>query len=162
MSNKNENLIKMITNGQFQKIIANQTFFDFYEKLVQQFEVNNIPQNILHCVKDQARLYAIDDNLRMSENVITPFNPDLFNIKFLPHREGVELYRFEIFDDHEETGAELMNFFLAASEQLNIKIYLNPSHPGAGEPSYADEKRMKRFFRSFGFKPIPGLLFWRN
>lgn len=157
-----QEIIERIKNGQFKKILLNSTFFDFYDELVRQFTVNNFPTDDLYIVKDQERYYLLDDNIRMSENVIVLFNQDRANIKFLPHQEGVELFRFEIIQKGKGIGTQLMNLFLAAAKQLNIKIYLNPNYPGLGKPGKNDEKMMKQFFHRCGFNPIPGSDYWIN
>ena len=163
MNNKNnemDEMMKKVQRGQFQTVNANQNFFDFYDKLVEYFDANGIPRNDLYLIKDQPRFYTIDNDLRMSENVIMVFNAVIANIKFLPHKNGIELYRFEIFQVGKGVGSLFMKWIIEVAKQLNIKIYLNPSHPGTEE--FGDEKRIKKFFRRFNFKPIPGSLFWVN
>lgn len=153
-------IIGKIQNGQFQKVEPNQIFFDYYATLREHIETTNIPKDDLYLIQNQARIFAIDEELRMSENVIVIFNPATTNIKFLPHENGIELYRFEIFNENKEIRKFLLKMFVNVAKQLNIKIYFNPNHPNFGE--IEDEKWIKKLYRKFNFKKIPGCIYWRN
>ena len=164
MKYKQEELIKkfekMVSRNQFTTIKPNQRFFDFYAELDNYFATHMMPKCEIELVEDEVRFYIFNDTIKMSENVIKIFDEDICNITLLPHKNGIELYRFEMYQKGKGFGSTFMNALTQISKQLGIDIYMIPGTPGFNNSG--DSELRRQFYHKFNFKRMKNSKFWKN
>ena len=164
MKDNKQDLIKKIQKkvrrNLYTTVHANQNFYDFHSALNDYFESHLMPECEIELVEDEVRFYTFNDSVKMSENVIKISNEDICNITLLPHKNGIELYRFEMYQTGKGYGSIFMNALTQISKQLGIDIYLIPGVPGFNESG--DDRLRRQFYHKFNFKRMNNSKFWKN
>lgn len=153
-----------IEKSQYQKQNANEQFLTFNSKLKDYFLTHNIMDLQIEILEQ--RFFALyDEEGKLEKLVQSPaimiFDSEICNIKLLPQKEGIELYRFEIYSRGQGIGSILMYALSEVSLQTGIKIYLIPGEPGF-DNSNTDPERRRNFYHKFGFKRCKDSEYWCN
>ena len=154
---------KRLSNAIFYELKENNNFRIFYEKLCDYFLSHNMMNLTVEKLPGRNCLFT-DGNgkttCKQPEYIIKMFDEDICNITFLPKKEGIELYRLEIYNTGKGIGTTLMNIFNQISIETGIKIYLLLGDPGFN----IDGDRVKRrnFYHKMGFKRCINSKYWIN
>ena len=148
----------------------NSKFLEFYEELLRISKTMRItppvPLNIRYGKLGERTFIFYKRNKTSCRecDFIKMFHEDLYNITFLPCRDGVELERFEIYQTGNGIGSSFMELFNSISADLKIPLYLIPGTPGYGETyrEDSDPKRRREFYHRHGFKRMKDCDYWKN
>lgn len=157
---ENKQRAKKIRRKQYTTIKPNQKFFDFYEELNKYFGTHMMPTCKLSLLQGEPGYFYFEKTMKMSENIIQIYDENICDITFLPHKNGIELFRLEMYQKGNGFGSIFMNAFTAISKKLNIDIYLIPADPG--DNISADKERRRNFYHRFNFRRLEGTRFWKN
>lgn len=152
---------KKIKRDQYIRIKANENFYNFYKELKKYSNSNLMPQcqiDMIQSSKDQ--YYIFGTSVRWSQYAIEIFEKSTCSIEILPHDDGIELHKLEMFQMGQGYGTKFMNAFTQIAKKLNIKIYLIPAD--VNEDPNVDPQRRREFYHRFNFKRMKDSRYWVN
>ena len=83
---------------------------------------------------------------------------DDFRLVFSPHgKDGVELYKIEVFNQGEGCGSQLLRLLNTITENTGITVYLRPVSFGS-----TDIDQLRKWYSRNGFKRCCKNLYWSN
>ena len=83
---------------------------------------------------------------------------DDFRLVFSPHgKDGVELYKIEVFNQGKGLGSQLLELFNTITKETGITVYLRPVSFGSTEID-----QLRKWYSRNGFKRCCKNLYWSN
>jgi hypothetical protein len=158
LKNKIETVIQPVSNFLTCNRYSNEYFDRFYKELEIIVSVSPIPLEIERI--KAGNLFLMDNEFIIPEEYIKVFIENVCNITLLPHSDGIELYRLEIYNQNKGTGTTFMKIFSLLSQKTNIPILVTPGDPG--NKGKTDFNKLEKFYKRFGFKKISRSKYWIN
>lgn len=142
-------------------IKSNENFEKFYEELNYHFTHFHFPVSVDKIHNETGQCVFITDNkVTVSEDIIKIYKEGCFNITFIPHDKGIELYKLEMNVTGRGLGSIFMKVFTDISTKTGIPIYLIPGVPGFN--TTGDKNKLYRFYSKFNFKKNDRSKYWSN
>jgi len=150
-----------VKKSSIQQIKSNENFERFYEELNYHFTHFHYPVSVTKIHNKNGEYVFITDNkVTVSEDIIKIYKEGCFNITFIPHDKGIELYKLEMNVTGRGLGSIFMKVFTEISIKTGIAIYLVPGVPGFNTAS--NKIKLYRFYNRFNFKKIDRSKYWSN
>lgn len=161
--NEDERIMyKRFNDATIVELKENHNFKLFYKKLDEYFLGHNMMNLKLEKVEGYNCLFTENEKTicKKPESIIKIFDKNICNVTILPKKEGIELYRLEVYNTGRGIGTILMNAFNTISEETGIKIYLMLGEPGFNEEGNRTKRR--NFYHKHGFKRCIDSKYWVN
>ncbi len=167
--------IRKMERKLYQTVSTNYMYEKFKSELISHFNSHNFSVPFTNIsvypeIVTEERFYVnnkiskknnVEVSIKMSENTIKIFHEDLCNITIIPHPNGIELYRLEMYNTNKGYGSIFMNIFTDISKRFNIPIILTIGSPGTYTDN-SDRPAQIRFYKRFGFKRCKNSDYYSN
>lgn len=164
VDNKKDQLQRKIDKSEFTTVKSNEQFMLFLSKLDEYFLTHNM-MDLQVKMSEESYFATFDYNDIVEKLILSPsiriFDRDICNVTFLPKKDGIELYRLEVYNPGKGIGSILMKAFIDISQQTGIKIFLIPGDPGFNN-GHVDLAKRRNFYHKFGFKRTKTSDYWSN
>lgn len=161
--NENERIMfRRFNDATIVELKENHNFKLFYKKLNEYFFSHNMMNLMVEKIEGHPCLFIENGKTicKEPESIISIFDENICNITFLPKKEGIELYRLEVYNTGRGIGTILMNAFNTISNETGIKIYLMLGEPGFNGEGNRTKRR--NFYHKHGFKRCISSKYWVN
>ncbi len=137
-------------------IEIDRNLFDFFIELKKYFKTNSMSKCEIRLVENRTKSCSSNK----SRYAIKIIKENFCDIEFIAHRNGIELYKFDMYLNGIKHKSSFMNAFTHISKSLKIKIHVNSSNPSNNSAVFSDKRY--RFYSKFNFRKLQGSKYWVN